>query len=1364
MTADAGLKTQVCVRVRPRRGTETEKPVSYVKGQYPHYEFDAIFDEASSQSDVFTSIEPLVAAMEHGIHGLLLVHGAVGSGKSHTLCGPRGWTVGSPTQGLIPRAAAALFRLFARLPHEHFVLKASYSALTAGSDGGFCFDLLVPGAGPLAMKDVRTMTALENLTTFRIESPADVQEVLRVGSAALALATDRDRNLKSDKRIGCRPEEGLHTELTLHLERRATAGEAPTSPLARLTFVELAALDSKDPAGVKLGPTVARARSTGMQTLGASLRAVHDLAGRSSLRSSASSLSDVLPRREFSHIPWRDASLTMWLKEKLFMVGHAIVLSCIHGSSEHAQDTIASLAWSARLRPAVNGRGVVVTPTWGDANTTSRQLLTLDEFGYVPSKGLGQTLVSGSAAKAGKQGLLEAPGSAHRYGSPIRDRVSSDYAGNVSFAASPGGAGAVVGEELDFSNLSLGGTTLARVAELDLDKVSEVLDLLRQSNLAPAKVLRAQAVLQRMAETVGDLRKSLATSKGESKGLRKQLHEVVLRLENNTERSGDAAFMIETLKAEKDRLMNEHSAALDAALAEMEQVRAHVRTAEREKAALHESLQSDRRAREAADRASQESKRALAAAEAARREVERERDHLRAQNDNQREEATRAAQEVETLRTRIWEMQESLAREHSEAERTATLLVEASSSLRITRGEAEKVPSLETQVQDVLSQLRQLKASLETTRAEKRRLEGARKDAEDMLAATTEKYEHKLRLAEEEASRLRGSIESLAGKLQKEEAKCDGLELAMDRAATEHSERVASLRGDLEAVRSTLAAREEDLRRVRAHNDSIEARLTSAIARGEELESQLDATAARARALSRSLEELEVQKAHVDSDLDGARAQIQALNATKADLGLKVSELERDLASESTRLRESRAEARHEASMRFEAETRATDLSEELRDTMARLAATDTRLSATEATLATTESDLEKRSAALEETQASLTRLSAEARSLSERLKSCQTELESTRLELASTTGRLESKTVEAAHAKEARATLERESSESLAALEEERHSLEERLRSHRRLLTELALLLSVDGVGVSSDFASPVVAEMVARACRDVTSRARALGHTGVARGTPGSLASSTTLEIVHAPSRDLQRMLEDQTAELARMARDVDAWRSKCHSAQRRVASLESELQAARHGGSDETLVLRRRLEEEERRVHALEAQLRAAEALTVRQGGADFHHGHEGDAARAKSPLRAAAARENRALQEQLEGVRRERDRLQEMATRHAREAAEVRAQLERQRLDTVSTAAQLRASSADLERAMEEKAEAVRQRIQAEGALQRDRLDHIVENSRVRAAASFSPSPRRGERSGMVTPTMGLDGSNRSTRFPGSPSMF
>ena len=58
--------------------------------------------------------------------------------------------------------------------------------------------------------------------------------------------------------------------------------------------------------------------------------------------------------------------------------------------------------------------------------------------------------------------------------------------------------------------------------------------------------------------------------------------------------------------------------------------------AEREKAALHESLQSDRRAREAADRASQESKRALAAAEAARREVERERDHLRAQNDNQR--------------------------------------------------------------------------------------------------------------------------------------------------------------------------------------------------------------------------------------------------------------------------------------------------------------------------------------------------------------------------------------------------------------------------------------------------------------------------------------------------------------------------------------------------------------------------------------------------------------------------------------------------------------------------------------------------------------------------------------------------------
>ena len=44
-------------------------------------------------------------------------------------------------------------------------------------------------------------------------------------------------------------------------------------------------------------------------------------------------------------------------------------------------------------------------------------------------------------------------------------------------------------------------------------QVSELLEIIRQSGLPAPRVLRGQAVLQRLAETVGELRRSLAIAK-----------------------------------------------------------------------------------------------------------------------------------------------------------------------------------------------------------------------------------------------------------------------------------------------------------------------------------------------------------------------------------------------------------------------------------------------------------------------------------------------------------------------------------------------------------------------------------------------------------------------------------------------------------------------------------------------------------------------------------------------------------------------------------------------------------------------------------------------------------------------------------
>lgn len=182
MSDPVGVNLNVHVRVRPRRAGDVDRPVPYVKGQYPHYEFDNVYDEQASQQDVFNgTVQPLgvlppclaspplstaplsaplmvplissrhqprrfpfsrplcnphcaapaaVDALEQGIESVVLVYGAPGAGKTYTLVGQKGASQGSPTQGLIQNAAAAAFRLIGRLPHENLSLKASYTAIT----------------------------------------------------------------------------------------------------------------------------------------------------------------------------------------------------------------------------------------------------------------------------------------------------------------------------------------------------------------------------------------------------------------------------------------------------------------------------------------------------------------------------------------------------------------------------------------------------------------------------------------------------------------------------------------------------------------------------------------------------------------------------------------------------------------------------------------------------------------------------------------------------------------------------------------------------------------------------------------------------------------------------------------------------------------------------------------------------------------------------------------------------------------------------------------------------------------------------------------------------------------------------------
>jgi len=1315
------MNLNVHIRVRPRRAADVDRPIPYVKGQYPHYEFDAVYDETNSQREVFTgTVQPLVDSLEQGMDSLLMVYGAPGAGKTYSLVGPRGALSGSATEGLIQQAAAAVFRAAERLPHEHLAVKASYTALTAGADGGFVFDLLTPGAPPSSVREIRCPGAGDGATLYTLDAAADVTEVLRVGQVALTLAAEAARPSG-----GYQLADGAHACLTLHLERRSAGGQLST---ARLHFVELAAPDSREEGAPRSAPAATRAKATAAQALQSVARAVHDASARVP-RSPAPGR-----KAEFSHIPWRDTPLTVWLKAALFGSSSVTLLACIHATSDRANDTIAALSWASRVRPASNGKGVMVTPTWGNPQASSTQARTLDDRGYTPTQGRAL-----AAPRAGSPGRLPAGapspyrgehsvlsvgisdagpgGSPHRssaaaramdlqlaQGSPPRDRSGAAFRAALEADADT--------EALLRQGLSPGGA-LARVAEMDMEKVSELLDMVRQSGLPAARVLRGQAVLQRMAEALGDLRRALATSKGEARSLRKQLQEVVLRLDESREKTGDAHFMVEALKNEQERLLRDHSAALDATSGEMELLRGHLRTTEKERESLLESLQADRRAREAAERDRDHARKREADAERALADLTREKEHHRTQAEELRDQVARAAAEVSDARAKGREAADGLLVEKEARARADRMLDEANAALRVARAQAEKVPSLERQLSDATAELRAVREALNAVGSERRRLASANAEAEDRLGAVAEAYESALVEGRELETRMKGEVEGLADALRAEGERSAALVEALSRSRQAAEEEADRLRADLEAARGDAALRRAELARVRAALDAAESRLADQARRVEQLEEEVDGLEGRLRAETRAREAAEAARDRTDAELDAARREVSQLSADKAAAAVELGRLERDLAGARGDAQDARSAAAHEREMKEAAEARGEDLSADLRDARDRVA----RLEAAAAAAEAREADLGRRLHERAEECAELSDRAAAAdrdlRRAGEDLEAARAEAEALRQEAAALSGRHEAKVAECEAVRDAKAALERESLEAVQALEGQVGALEDRGRQHRRLLAELSLLMAVEGVGVQSDFASPVVAEMVVRQCRDMSSRARQAGR---AAGDAGTAAA--------AAARELEARLEATAAQAARAGREADArvdeWRRKCEALQRAVAQLERD--AGPPPADAEAESLRARLADEERRVRLLEARVREMET-EVRA----LSPGRE----RAGQSEARAALRQVRALEDELDAARRERQRADEARERAAREAAAVRAEFAALQA-AAGDRERVRALEGELAQARRDREEALRQRAEADAVLaQRGRLDQIVETSRLRAAMRLSP---------------------------------
>ncbi|XP_029318529.1 kinesin-like protein KIF25 isoform X2 [Cottoperca gobio] len=156
------------------------------------FEFERVHGPEDSQDAVFEEVKPLLTSLLDGYNVCIMAYGQTGSGKTHTMMGSQlldehSGTQQETQQGIIPKAAAELFRLISEMPAESHTVEVSVMEVYNNE----VLDLLARDAqGNTAdqRRDVITTSAgTSQVTALTYEPVRNASEVMQIISSVLKL-------------------------------------------------------------------------------------------------------------------------------------------------------------------------------------------------------------------------------------------------------------------------------------------------------------------------------------------------------------------------------------------------------------------------------------------------------------------------------------------------------------------------------------------------------------------------------------------------------------------------------------------------------------------------------------------------------------------------------------------------------------------------------------------------------------------------------------------------------------------------------------------------------------------------------------------------------------------------------------------------------------------------------------------------------------------------------------------------------------------------------------------------------------------------------------------------------------------------
>eukprot|EP00052_Salpingoeca_macrocollata_P024649 m.221532 g.221532 ORF g.221532 m.221532 type:complete len:850 (-) comp22291_c0_seq1:22-2571(-) len=347
-SSDNGIR--VAVRLRPLNAAEEERRDSCAvrctdDGQTlavgkpgdpdpKTFTFHCTLAPGATQEDCFErcGVKPLISNAIDGYSCTVFAFGQTGSGKTHTITGPDNCT--EADWGLIQRSIRFLFEDAERRRDSTFTFQATYIEVYNEQ----VLDLLNPNSGrgalPVRWKADRGFY-VENVFVVECACEDDALAVLEEGMRYRQVA-GHEMNERSSR---------SHAMLTIYINSDTTnvtniEGSEDIGILHRhgtLTFVDLAGSER-----VKISKSEGQMMvesnniNKSLLTLGNCISALADT------------------RKRAGHVPFRESTLTMLLKDSLGGTGLALMIACVSPSGRSITETLNTLRYASRAKRIQN--------------------------------------------------------------------------------------------------------------------------------------------------------------------------------------------------------------------------------------------------------------------------------------------------------------------------------------------------------------------------------------------------------------------------------------------------------------------------------------------------------------------------------------------------------------------------------------------------------------------------------------------------------------------------------------------------------------------------------------------------------------------------------------------------------------------------------------------------------------------------------------------------------------------------------------------------------------------------------------------------------------------------------------------------